>query len=320
MGELLALAGLFLYSTNIVVTKVASGRMPLQLGFTLAVAVNVVCGGLVFLLQLALRSTSLGFDARAFGFFLLGGAFSTYLGRWFFFQAVDLLGPAKTSSFQVSNPMFTVVIAWVFLGEALAPLSLLAIAIAVTGLVMVSYVPGALVGARGYLRQRWERRPAGGAPPPAPLRRIFRRVSASGVAIALTSAASYSVSNVLRGAGVHRWNEPVLGATLGALVGMVLHLVTKGTLRTTWRDLRAARRDGVWLYGTIGVLTITAQTCSIGSMRYIPVSISNLITMATPVLVTPASYFLLKNQENLRPATVLGMALVLTGIGMLVIL
>jgi len=319
MGELLALLGLFLFSSNILVTKIAAGRMPLQLGFTLSVAVNVLCGGLVFLVQAAVRDTPLGFDAGAFGLFLLAGAFSTYLGRWFFFQAIDVLGPAKASSFQVSNPMFTVVIAWAVLGESLTPLSLLAIGIAIAGLVMVSYVPGTLAASFGQVRLRRAER-AADEPPAVPLLSVLRKASASGVAIALVSAGSYAVSNVLRGAGIHRWNEPVLGATLGALVGMTLHLATHGDVRTTWRDLRSSRSDGIALYGAIGVLTITAQASSIASMRYIPVSISNLITMSTPVLVTPASYFLLKNQENLRPLTVVGIALVLLGIGMLVIL
>jgi drug/metabolite transporter (DMT)-like permease len=313
---MLALLALVMFSSNIVVTKVAAGKMPLELGFTLAVAVNVICGGGVFLAQVVMGRGPTSIQTSALLLFLLAGAFSTFLGRWFFFRAIDVLGPAKASAFQVSNPMFTVVIAWVFLGEVLSPLNLLAVALTVAGLVMVSYVPGLFASGLGHVRGvgGW-----GGAGPGA-AGTTWKRLAASGTAMALVSASSYAVSNVLRGAAVHRWNEPVLGATLGAFVGMVLHLAAHGKVRTAWRRILDSPPNGLALYAVIGVLTISAQACSIGSMRYIPVSISNLITMATPILVTPASYFLLKNQEQIRLLTVLGIALVLAGIAMLVLL
>jgi drug/metabolite transporter (DMT)-like permease len=320
MGELLALLGLFLFSSNIILTKVAAGKMPLRLGFPVSVAVNVLFGALVFGLQAVFRSTPVGFHMQAFGLFLAAGAFSTYLGRWFFFRAIDVLGPAKASAFQVSNPMFTVVIAWFLLGEKLAPLDFFSIAVAIVGLAMVSYVPGIIVATLGSVRRRVTRSQLQRGKASRSLLEVFRALWASGIAIAVVSAAAYSISNVLRGAAVHRWNEPVLGATLGALVGMALHLVAQGHGLAIWRELRASRPGNLAYYVAIGVLTITAQTCSIASMRYIPVSISNLITMATPVVVTPASLYLLKNQENIRPLTVMGILLVLTGIGMLVLL
>ncbi|MDF1553651.1 MAG: DMT family transporter [Deferrisomatales bacterium] len=322
MGELLALLALVMYSTNVIVTKIASDKLDLNLGFTISVAVNVVCGGGVLLVQQALREAPMGWHPEAFGWFLLAGVFSTFLGRWLFFHAVAVLGPAKSSAFQVSNPMFTVVIAWIFLGETLGASSLMAIGVTVVGLLLVSYVPG-----------MFSRTPVAAVPPgaggeaaalvalpPNHWAATVRGAARSGVALALFSAASYSVSNVLRGAAVRSWNEPILGATLGALVGMTCHLVAnRRKLQRSWSMLGASRRDGLLLYVLIGLLTITAQVSSISSMHYIPVSISNMITMSMPVLVTPASYFLLKNKENLRPHTVVGILLVLAGITMVVL-
>jgi drug/metabolite transporter (DMT)-like permease len=183
---------------------------------------------------------------------------------------------------------------------------------------MVSYVPGMFTLGAGAVR-RWSSRSASPRGKASAARvKVMPRVLASGVAIAVISASSYAIAGVLRGAAVRQWNEPVLGATLGGLLGMVLHFVAHGSGMTTWRDLRSSRWSAIAYYGVIGVLTIIAQTCMIASMRFIPVSISNLITMATPIVVTPASFFLLKNQENIRPLTVLGILLVLSGIGLLV--
>ena len=73
------------------------------------------------------------------------------------------------------------------------------------------------------------------------------------------------------------------------------------------------------VYALTGMLTISAQVCVIASMRYIPVSIANLITLSTPVLVTPASYFLLKNREGITLRTIFGSTLVLVGINIILL-
>lgn len=54
-------------------------------------------------------------------------------------------------------------------------------------------------------------------------------------------------------------------------------------------------------------------------MKYIPVSIVGLITMSTPLVVMPISYFVLRKQENLTPATVLGVCISLSGIALVVL-
>lgn len=51
--------------------------------------------------------------------FVLAGLFSTYFGRWFMLESIARLGAARTSVFQVTSPLFTVIIAWAFLGERL---------------------------------------------------------------------------------------------------------------------------------------------------------------------------------------------------------
>jgi drug/metabolite transporter (DMT)-like permease len=73
------------------------------------------------------------------------------------------------------------------------------------------------------------------------------------------------------------------------------------------------------LYVISGVLTISAQICSIWSLRYIPVSLSNLITLCTPLLVIPGSYFLFRNSEGMTYRTWLGAAMTIAGIAMILL-
>ncbi len=78
---------------------------------------------------------------EGFYLFLLAGAFSTYLGRWFFLESVVRFGPSRASIFQITSPLFTALMAWGLLNEALQPLELGGMGLALGGLLLI--VPGA---------------------------------------------------------------------------------------------------------------------------------------------------------------------------------
>lgn len=319
MGEVLALAALAMFSANVILTKVASGRLELHFGFLIAVAVNVLFSALLLGGQVLLLQDAPQWNGRGFLLFLVAGFFSTYLGRYLFYDSVTKLGPAKASVFQTSNPLFTVIIAWVFLDEDLTPYDVTAIALILSGLFLVSYVPGT------FSRRKAAPRPPTEAGQIEKVEPLFSRpflglVVGSGLFLAISGSASYAVGNVLRGAAIQEWNEPILGALIGAVLGMVLHFLTSLNNTRRFRSkLAQADRMGLLLYAVTGVLTISAQICVIAAMRYIPVSIANLITLSTPLLVAPASYFLLKNQEGITWLTALGCTAVLSGIGIILL-
>ena len=141
---------------------------------------------------------------------------------------------------------------------------------------------------------------------------------ASGFAVGIGATLAYSVGNVLRGASVRQWNEPIAGAMLGAVAALALHGVIGSGHRTLRRELVAADRVGVRLYALGGVLTISAQMCMIASMRHIPVAVATVITLCTPLIVIPASYWLLKNQERIGAMTLIGAAITMAGVAAIV--
>lgn len=317
MGEFLAIFALFLFSANIILTKVASGRLDLHLGFLISVTVNVLFSFLLLIVQFGFREDPFQMNYLGFFFFLLAGFFNTYLGRWFFFDSIAILGPAKASTFQVSNPLFTVVIAWVFLGERLSWLDALSIIVVLLGLFFVSYNPELF-----SKKQTAAAREVVEVNTPAQERRWsskWKLLLQSGIFLAFFSTLSYAIGNVLRGAAIQTWNEPILGGLIGAAMGLFLHYITSAHKKNLWRSLKQADRKGFYYYVISGILTITAQICVIASMWYIPVSIATLITLSTPLLVTPMSYFLLKNQEGIGLLTVVGIVSVLAGITMIVL-
>jgi len=68
----------------------------------------------------------------------------------------------------------------------------------------------------------------------------------------------------------------------------------------------------------VGCFHFLAQALVIESMRYIWASMAALISMCTPLVVLPISYFALGNDERLSWVTVLGIAITLTGIMLIV--
>jgi drug/metabolite transporter (DMT)-like permease len=298
-GPLLALAAMLMFAANVLVTKVASGRLDVGVGFVISVVVNLLFASVIFAFDLALRAAPFQWDADGVMLFMLAGAFSTYLGRFFFFGAIARLGSARASLFHVSSPAFTAAIAWLFLGERLRPSTVLAIAATIAGLVLIT------------------------APRPSGSGSNFRRpVSgwlASGLAIGLGATLAYSVGNVLRGASVRQWNEPVAGAMIGAVAAILLQLVFGRRNRSLLREVCAGDATAVRLYALGGVLTISAQMCMIASMRHIPVAVATVITLCTPLVVIPVSYWAMHNREQIGPATLAGAALALGGMAIVVL-
>lgn len=310
-----------------------------EMGFLIATSVNVVFAALALGVQWAMRRDAMGWNGQAFWLFTAAGGFSTYLGRWFFYESVVRFGPAKASLFQVSSPLFTALIAWPMLGEGLTLATGAGILMAIGGLVLASYKPGA-----------WARcdSASSSAVTASAKAKVSATVSSTVIASSLTGAASaspspeagrfsmmdrllqsvlllglgsslaYAISNVLRGIAVRGWNEPVMGALAGAVAGLALHLAFSRGKTQLLSRLRHADPRGIWLFAVMGVCTIAAQICLIGSLRYIPVSVTAMLTVCTPVLVFPLSYWLFKDQEVITRTTLLGAALTLAGMAIIV--
>lgn len=309
-GELLALAALAMFSTNTIVTRLASARLALDAGYVLAVAINIVFAALLLAIQLVFRSEGIRWDWEGFGLFALAGVFSTYIGRWFMFESITKLGPARASAYQVSSPVFTLVVAWLFLEERLSATAIVAMFVTGAGLLLLIYsrtslAPPASTAIGGNRRIHLQARVAS----------IVR----SGALIGAGASFAYSISNVLRGAAIRQWDEAIAGALIGAAAGLILQFVFGPSPSAIGRALRAGDRRGILLFSVTGVLTISAQTCTIAAMAYSPVAIVSLITLCTPVLVFPLSYFLLRNDEGINAKALGGTVLVLIGIAAIIV-
>jgi drug/metabolite transporter (DMT)-like permease len=297
LGEALAVASLLLFSVNVLLVGSAGRRVPQDLGFLLALVSNVVFAGLVLAGQRLVVGGPFEPDWSALGLFALGGLLTSWLGRWFFFRSVRTIGPTRASALQITNPVFAAGAALLLLGEALPPRAVLFGAVVLAGL---------------YLTSRPTRRTGDLAPP-------GRSLTVRDVALALVGAAAYGVGNVVRGAGVREWAEPVLGSLVGAAAGLVVYALLGLDLRKVGAAVRGADPVGRWQWVLSGVLTISAQTCLIAASQYIPVAVAVVISAALPVVVLPLSVVFLRRTEAVGVATGVGVLLVFAGVTGLVL-
>lgn len=315
LGHLLAALSLLSFTTAILLTRAASSRLPLSLGFLVATSVNVIFAAVALTVQLAARGEGVQWNGQALSLFAAAGFFSTYLGRWLFYESVVRFGPARASIFQVSSPLFTALMAWLFLGERLAPAVVAGIVLTIVGLVLVG---GVLESLRGRLAAV----PAQGASPPqgttSTPTRLRHRLLQSVLFLGAVSSLAYAIGNVLRGTAIRSWNEPILGALAGALFGLLLQVVFSADKATLAAQFRNASRSGLAFYALIGVATICGQILSIGAMRYIPLSVATVLTLCTPLLVFPLSRLFFRNQEPMTAPMLTGSAMTLLGIFMIV--
>ena len=295
-GYALAGAALLLFSVSVMLTRAATQRVELSTGVLVALLVNVLVGGVLFAADLLFRANAFAPEPRALLLFFAAGVFTSFLGRWFFYSTVVRLGPARASTYHVSSPLFTAVLGWMFAGEVLSPAAVAAMVATTFGLW--------LVGTARRERAPGERAPGKGA----------ERLARSGVALGLGSALGYAVGNVLRGVAIDRWHEPLAGALAGALAGFAMQLAVAAWSGGMLAALRRADRRGLAYYAGTGATTILAQSLTIAAMAYAPVAIVALITLCTPLLLFPASYLILRNEEGITGRTLAGAALAFAGI------
>ncbi len=299
LGMALALAAMLLFACCSIVTSIAARRLDTDAGALIAALVNLPLGLVLVAAQVLVFGPLRPVSAIAIAWFLLAGVFSTYLGRWLFFKSIEAAGPTRATSFQAASPIVTALLGWVFLGQTLGALALAGIVIGVAGLAITSLGPLLGKAAAQTPRPTFDTR--------------------SLLLIGLGSASAYSVSQILRAAGVQAWSEPVVGVTLGAVAGsLALTWVQRKELRPLRRRILAQPAASM-LYAGVGCMQIVAQTLLIASLLHIPASIAALVSMSSPLVVLPLSLLLFRNRERIGFAVVFGILITLAGVGLTVL-
>jgi len=290
MGIALSIAAMFSFASNILITRYALARMPLDAGFFIVLAVNILFPAALFAVELGVREAPWLWSWAGAGTFALSGVIGTFIGRRMLFDAVRLLGPARASVFHSTAPIFALVGAWLFAEERLGVYELAIMVIVMVGLLFTQ-----------------PRSTFSSAHPDASALR-------GGMLAGIVAVAGFGFGNVVRGVGVRDWNEPVLGAVISSLVALACQVAATRNWRAIGAQLRAGDRKAYLLYAGCGVATSFGAIFLAAAMRHMEIALAVLVVHSTPLVIFPVSVFILRNREELTGRTVLGAVLVLLGI------
>lgn len=296
MGIALALLAMLCFASNIILTRYAVARMPVESGFFVVLVTNTLFPAVLWPFVLAAQGTHAHWNWTGAGIFALSGVVGTFLGRRFLFDTVRLLGPSRASVFHSTAPAFALVGAWLLADERLGWLEIGLMAVVWTGL--------------------WLTQPQAGSAPRADSLATAAQARRGFIAGLLT-VAGFGFGNVLRGLGAREWGDVVLGTVVASAAALVLQLLATRRWDRIRAQFAAADRRALALYFACGVTTSLGSVFVAAAMLHIEIALATLVVHTTPLVIFPVSVFLLKNREELTGRTLAGALLVLAGIAAL---
>ena len=295
MGVTLALVAMVFFASNILITRYAVARMPVDAGFFIVLGTNILFPAVVFPFELAARAAPWSWDWKGAGLFVLGGVIGTFLGRRLLFDTVRLLGPSRASVFHSTAPAFALLGAWLLADERLGFYEIALMAVVWVGL--------------------WFTQPHSGAS--AGSSRLSTANVRKGMLAGLFTVAGFGIGNVVRGLAMRGWEEAVLGTVIASAAAFACQVVATRDWGKVAAQLRRADRTALWLYVGCGVTTSLGSIFISLAMTRMEIALAVLVVHTTPLLIFPVSVFILKNREELTQRTLLGAFLVLSGIALL---
>jgi len=275
-------SSLLISGTTIIMKKGIERTNP-----TSAMLVVTLVGTLI-LVGLSLPQIQLDhLKSKAFLLFILAGIFSPALVRWLYFISLDRIGPSMSSSILSTGPVFTAVIATVFLKEKATLNVALGIILIIGGIITFErdiHIDGKLT-----VRRKQDL--------------IFALLAAFLVGLAI----------VIRKMGLNILDEPLFGVTVGFTTSLVFYTI----MCLAFKGMRAAislnRKNTLYLCGA-GVFLTAGWLTLFYALSYGDAIIVAPLASLHPVMVLGWSYLFFKDMEKITFKTVLGIILVLIGV------
>lgn len=266
-----------------------------SMGFAITVLINVIVHSLIFIVVLAAAGFSFEFSWESTGWFVLGGLFSTILGRYALLSAIQTIYPSRASALKNSTPFFTVLYAILILDEDFTPLSLIGLLL----LFIVIVMQGVLSFRQSRLKVRKDQADTS---------------EWSGYLLGIFAAFVFGLGQGFRKQGLLVHNEPIYGALMGSLIGLlviVLYQLFKGTLMVTVRE---NYRILNFNFIIAGVFLSLGPVFFFLAASLLQVSYVSVIAAVEPLMTILLSALFLKGREQITPSLLIGAMLILTGI------
>lgn len=223
----------------------------------------------------------------------LSGIVGLVLGDMCLMQAFVLIGPRLSMLMMALAPVFSTIIAWLFLHEALDLQTSLGILLAVTGVIIVvsersnSKSSSAAVGGQAYR---------------------------TGLLLALGGSLGQAGGTVLSRLGVAGGIEPISASLIRLVVAtVVLWMIALfgGKATETITALREKPRAGFKVLGGVIMGPVLGVWLSLVAVQRTSVGIASTLTSLTPIFLIPISYVVFR--ERITRQAVLGTLIAFAG-------
>ena len=225
LGDAFTVASSFFFAASNILVAQGNRDAREDNGAFVSLLITAGISGVLWLAFGALR----GFEPvtwRAIAWFCGAGAFTAFVGRVFFYHAIEKLGAMRSSTMKRLIPFFAVMLGVGVLGERLTPGMVAGMALILASFVLL------VGGARGT------KSPPGGKGGGLNAGYIYGPVSALG----------YATGYLLRKMGLAEAHDALLGASVGCIAGAVLFAATGLFSDAYARAVRATfRRPSGWL-------------------------------------------------------------------------
>ncbi len=246
---------------------------------------GVVLGSLVQVILLAvlvIADPPDAFDWTAIGLFIASGILASTLGRLFNFMSINRFGVALSASIIGASPLFSTLLAAVFLGEQINTATLLGTVLVVTGIAVTRSGGQAVKGLRS-----------------------------GALVLPIASAIFYGASSVTRKAALNILPESAFGAVVGAMASLTVFsiylLVSQKTneLRVNW--------EGGKFWVVNGVVVTLAWLSMFTALTRGKVSVVAALGGTNPLFSVILSVIFLKGSEELNSRIIMGCLAIVAG-------
>lgn len=298
MGELLALCSACCFaSANLTIAR-GAGAGARDNGAFLSILVTTAMAACLWVAT-SLRGGWPRPDAASLAWFAAAGVLTMFIGRVFLFASVQHLGAVRASAVKRLNPVFSVILAVLVLGESLDRYTAL-------GMVLIFSSFALLV------RQSLKDEAARGAPRAAQAT-WNSRLKSLGFFYGPVSALAYAVGYVARKQGLDLTPDAALGTLVGALVGALSFMVAARFVDSYRQSLRSAfTKFNPWLLSA-GILSSSGQLLYFAALSHTTISRVALVTSMEVFVTILLSMVFLRKTEQLNAATLQAAALGVAG-------
>jgi drug/metabolite transporter (DMT)-like permease len=300
VGELLALAAACCFAgANVTITR-GAGANAQDNGAFLSILLTAALAGGIWIFS-GLRNGWSELNATAMLWFAASGVLTIFIGRVFLFASVQHLGAVRASAVKRLNPVFSVLLGVLVLGESLDLQTMI-------GMILIFSGFGVLVkqslAARASQNKSVEHKAAGS----------WKTALANlGFFYGPISGLAYATGYVARKQGLILTPDPAFGTMLGAVTGAIIFVLAAQFVDSYRNAMRAATTTfNPWLFAA-GMLASIGQLLYFVALSHTTISRVALITSMEVFVTMFLSVALFRAKEQLTPATLLAAGLGVAG-------